>query len=182
MLGRVGIQHHLYERALQPRELSAHDNEAGTGHFTGALEVEHVERFTKLDMVPRLEFKLGRLAPVSQQCIVRLVPTVRNIVLQKIRQTEFNGLQLCKQRLQLCLTGRELVTQVLHCGQQWLYVLTLRFCPADGLGTRISLAAQFLGGNLQGLATFFQRQVGIGVKVKATARQVAGNRCRRMPE
>ena len=69
----------------------------------------------------------------------------------------------------------ESVTQIFNGRQQRRDVLALRLRLANLLGTAIALALQLLGLDLQRFAPFFKRQVGVGVKLEATPRQIGGN-------
>ena len=175
MFAGVRIEHELHERALQSRQLTLHHDKPGAGDLARGFKIELAESFAELDMVARLETELAWFAPLTNLGIVVLAIAGRDVVGQEVRQAEFDVAQPHLHFLQRRLVRLEPVAEILDRCEQRLDVLALCFRLADSFGTRITLALQLLGLDLQRLAAFLECQIGVSVKLEASARKIRGH-------
>ena len=102
-----------------------------------------------LDVVPRFETGIGRLAPAPHFRVVLFGVAGRHVVRDQVWQAQLNVAQLRLDFLQLAVARFETFAQLFDGSQEGLDVLALRFRLADTLGIRVALVLQSLRLDLQ---------------------------------
>src|SRR5690606_27898340 len=114
------------------------------------------ERFADLDVILRLEIELARLTPSPSLDVAGLVLAVGHAVVQEIRQSERNLLELPLDERQLRFDALQLGAGRLRLLQQRRDVLALRLGPADRLRMDVAFVAQLVGAYLPFLARLLE--------------------------
>ena len=79
---------------MQPRELRTHHHEARAGNAARRFEIQSAERFAQLDVIPRLEVELARLAPAAHFDVGLLIAPFRHRLVQQVRQAHLPLIEL----------------------------------------------------------------------------------------
>src|SRR3569623_324862 len=101
------VQHELDQRAVQPRERTAHHRTARTGDFRSGLAVEQAELRAAIDVSLGREVELRRRAPTAHRDVVVLVPALWHGGVWDIRHAQQDAVELVLQRVEARLTLHE---------------------------------------------------------------------------
>ena len=85
---RVGVQHPVYQRSLQPRALAFQHEKARTRHTRAALKVDDAQPFPDFPVRFWRKIKLRRIAHHARNYIIALISARRHIVGRYVRQAE----------------------------------------------------------------------------------------------
>ena len=176
VLLRLHVEHQLRERALQARERAAQHDEARAGKLRGGVEVHEAELLAQRDVIERREVELRRRAPAPQLDVVARVPARRHGLVQHVRQTREEIVELRGRRGQLRLGCRQRVTELADVALQRLDVAARGFRAADVLGALVARLAQALDLNLDLLALRLEGEPALAVELEAAAREICDDR------
>ncbi len=148
MLLGLDVEHQRGQRPLQPGERPEQGHEAGAGQLGAAAEI-HAEAGAQLVMLLGRKGEIALAAPAAQLLIGGLVPPVRHVLGQDVRQA---GQLLVKRRLealQALLRRRHRDLERRHLGHQGLGRATAAAQAANLLGERVALRLLLLQLGLQ---------------------------------
>ncbi len=165
----VQVQHELGQGTVQAGDLAAQHGEARARQLGGGLGVQAAVAGAQLDVVQHREIEGARGAPARLLDVVVLVGAGRHVIGRQVRDAGGDGVDLLAQLVQGHFRGLQLVGEGGHFGHDGRHVLALGLGLADGLGTAVAQALQFLGPHLDALAIGLQGLQGRHVELEAAA-------------
>ncbi len=175
MLGGMGIQHELRQRAVQPGDAAFHERKAAAGDPYGGLEIEPAELFAELDVVLDRKVEAPRRAPAQNFDIARFITAHRHALVRQVGDHRDEGVVALLERRQGILVRLQLVADAGHLGHHRRDILALALQHADLLRQAVSFRLQVLGADLQVLALGLQRLEGGGVERRAARGEAFGD-------
>ncbi|CRD57893.1 hypothetical protein BN126330174 [Stenotrophomonas thermophila] len=169
VLAGMQVDHELGQRTVQARDRAAQHGEARTGQLGRGLAVQPAIAGAQFDVVEHLEVELARGTPARLLDVVALIGTGRHVISRQVRDAHRDRFDLLAQFVQRHFRGLQLVGEGSNLGHDGRNVLALGLGLADGLGTAVAQALQFLGPHLDALAISLQGLQGRHVELEAAA-------------
>src|SRR5205085_8590295 len=152
VLARGHVEHELRDRAVQPRDLALHDDEAAAGDFGAGREVEAAEALADVDMVENLKVEAPRLAPAPLLAVLLGAVADRHRFVRHVGNAAEEILEPGLELRELLFGPLEELLQLLALRQQLAHVLTARLRLADVLRDLVARRLRLLDRGLQVLA------------------------------
>ena len=181
VLARVGLEHELRERAVQPSHFPLHQDEAAAGNLGGGGEIQPAQPLADVDVVLDRKIEFPRLSPLTPYRIVFGGFAHRHGFVGQVRDSRQQVLETILQPHQLLLGLFEQRLQLLALAHQLRDVLALGLGLADVLGDPVARGLRFLHRGLQLLARRLEALELLGVERPRPARGEAPGDLLRVP-